>query len=345
MDKYLLKTYDVIKPMITKNGIAHMVDKNNFSELDSISCFLLEIYDESMRLPHWHPNAMELGYLISGELEIFLWRYTGEASRFNVKAGSCWFIPQGALHSLNNVSKGKIKMLVGFSSDMPQNIDLHTAFNGIPIVIRNNYTDPHSELKNWKGSIHEKLLGDLPSEYISDRDNDSPYVINLNRVSPLFRNNKYGEVVWAIKDNWHILNQISILRCILRENMARDPIWYPDVSTLYVVVKGHGKFTLVMTDLEPTPFEVKDGDYIFVPKGILHTFLNLGSSDFEIIAFFSKDDPLPEVSLLVATSFFPNAMIGKSLFMESSITMKKKLRTPYIVKVLHDNKKKYKFAV
>jgi hypothetical protein len=50
----------------------------------------------------------------------------------------------------------------------------------------------------------------------------------------------------------------------------------------------------------------KGFDFEFVPVGVLHTNANAGDADFEAFAFFSKADPLPEVSLSVATAFFPH---------------------------------------
>ncbi len=102
-----------------------------------VTCCALEIWDESMRTVHWHPNASELGYVISGTLEITLWLSPGETSVFTVGEGVCWFIPQGALHSLSNMGKDKAEILVGFSSDLPQNVDLPIAMNGVPVLLRN----------------------------------------------------------------------------------------------------------------------------------------------------------------------------------------------------------------
>ena len=42
--------------------------------------------------------------------------------------------------------------------------------------------------------------------------------------------------------------------------------------------------------------------------GVLHTFKNTTSEDFEVIAFFTNENPQPEVSLTVATGFFPNTI-------------------------------------
>jgi hypothetical protein len=46
-----------------------------------------------------------------------------------------------------------------------------------------------------------------------------------------------------------------------------------------------------------------------VPTGVLHTFSNTATStDFQVIAFFTQENPQPEVSLAVASAFFPNTV-------------------------------------
>jgi oxalate decarboxylase len=310
IDAFHLKTTEIVQPATVDNrGKAYIVDQTNFNALQGVTCYTLEVWDESMRLPHWHPNASELGYVISGSLEIIIWRSPGESAVFTLTAGMCWFIPQAALHSLNNVGNKPAQLLVGFSSEVPEDIDLPVAWNGIPVPLRDAYTSPHKELLQWKGAITNPLVGRF--ETISALQNvltASPYGFDLAKVTPLFSDNKLGSVVWGVKSNWSILENISVLRAELNPGTARDAIWYPDAGTLYVVAKGTAEFHLVVAGQEPKPFAVKQFDYVYVPEGFLHTFINQSQEKFEVIAFFTKADPQPEVSLSVSTAFFPNVI-------------------------------------
>ena len=305
---YHLQTTQRIPPTSTdKVGTAYIVDQNNFSALSGVTCYTLEVWDESMRLPHWHPNASELGYVVSGSLEIIIWRSPGESAVFTLTAGMCWFIPQAALHSLNNIGKEPAKLLVGFSSELPEDIDMPVAWNGIPAPLRNAYTSPHKELLQWKGVINNPLVGHYNN--ISSLQHvltASPYGFDLHKVTPLFKDEQLGSVIWGVKSNWSILENISVLLAQLKPGVARDAIWYPDVGTLYVIAKGSAEFHLIIAGQEPKPFIANQFDYVYVPAGILHTFINTSQTDFEAVAFFTKADPQPEVSLSVSTAFFPN---------------------------------------
>lgn len=308
LNSFHLKTTHIIKPFETKaTGKAYIVDQSNFDPLRGVTCYTLELWDKSMRLPHWHPNASELGYVISGELEVMIWRTPGESAVFTLKPGMCWFIPQAALHSLNNIGNSIAQLLVGFSSENPADIDLPVAWNGIPAPLRSAYVSPHEALLEWNGVTDNPLVGRFQNP--SDLKNiltASPYGFDLAKITPLMKNEKLGVVSWGIKDNWPILENISILRAILHKDVARDAIWYPDVGTLYVVAKGTAEFHLILAGQKPTPFIINQYDYVYVPEGMLHTFINTSAKDFEIIAFFTKSNPQPEVSLSTASAFFPD---------------------------------------
>ncbi len=313
---YHLQTSKIVKAFnAEKLGKAYLIQKDEFPALDGVTVYTLEVWEACMRLPHWHPNAAELGYVIAGTIEVIIWRSPGETAVFKLGPGMCWFIPQASLHSLNNVGKEKARLLVGFSSEHPQDIDLPVAFNGIPAPIRDAYTSPHAELRKWNGIISNPLLGHFPVDAaINSMLLESPYGFDLAKVTPLFQDPKLGSVVWGVKTNWSILEKISMLRAHLKPGTARDPIWYPDAGTLYVVAAGKGQFTIIIADQKPTPFAVTLYDYIYVPTGVLHTFSNASTTDdFEVVAFFTQENPQPEVSLTIATAFFPKEISNAAL--------------------------------
>lgn len=306
---HLATTQDIPVTKVTNVGAAYIVDRNNFPALGEITCYTLEVWEECMRIPHWHPNAAELGYVVSGTIEVIIWRSPGETAMFTLSAGMCWFIPQAALHSLNNIGQTNAQLLVGFASGTPQDIDLPVAFNGIPLPIRDAFTGPHQELRAWTGVINNPLVGRCPViNAIHEVVTGSPYGFDLQKVTPLFTDPTLGSVVWGVKSNWGILENISVLHAHLKPRVARDAIWYPDAGTLYVIAEGNGQFNIIIADSKPMPLEVKLFDYIYVPPGVLHTFSNNSSKDLRVTAFFTKADPQPEVSLSVATAFFPNTV-------------------------------------
>jgi len=341
---YRLQTDEEVPTVgFNRSGTAVVVSSSNFPVLKGVTSFLLEIFEDSMRLPHWHPNAWEIGFVKEGTIKIYLWRSAGEAAVFTVPKGSLWVIPIGALHSLNNVGKENAVLLVGFSTENPGDVDLPMAFNGLPVPIRDAYTSPHAALRDYKGPVMNPLYGFNPLSTNSDGPIFSPYAFDLKTANPLFSNPKLGTVVWAVTENWPIIKDsgIAFLSVILKPGTARDAIWWPNAATLYVVVRGSGYAVLVLPGFKPQKLTVKPNDMVFVPEGIMHSFVNTESTDFELAAFFSNSSPLPEVSLATATSFFPRSIANAALSSYGDLRSKDELlkdlkpfnTTPYILDI------------
>jgi len=103
-------------------GVAKIVTSQNYPSIKGITVFYIEIFEESMRTIHVHANCDEIGYVLDGEIQVFI--YSPKKVIFKVKKGGSWFIPRGAIHSLNNIGPKNAKLFVGFNSDTPSNYDL-----------------------------------------------------------------------------------------------------------------------------------------------------------------------------------------------------------------------------
>ena len=345
-DQYLFPTRQKINDEFPARfpdlGDVYVVNSTNFPVLAGVTCLIAEMKAKTQRLPHWHPNAAELGYVIEGEIEIMLWRSPGETTRCTLKAGDCWFFPQGSLHLINNVGAGLARVLVGLSNASPGDVDLPVAFNGLPPAVR--FAVGRQPLVEWVGPAKNPTFGSAPSKPRQpDGQVTSPYGFELAAVTPLFDQPALGSVVWGVQDNWSILESISMLRAQLQPGTARDVIWYPDANTLYVVTKGRADFYLIQSGVEANPLAATVYDYVFVPEGVQHTFVNTGDGEFEVVAFFSNGNPRPEVSLSVATAFFPPALSTAALTQYYGQTatqptlplaeLQNRTRTPYILKL------------
>lgn len=315
---YILPTNQIPKLGWKNSGNAQVVTSNNFPILQnaSLASFIVEIFDESMRILHWHDCA-EIGIVQSGTIEVYLWR-NNEASVFVVPTGNLWFIPPGALHSLDNISSTTATLIIGFDSSTPGDFDLPMIYNGLPQTIRRAYTTPghHAQLSRYMGPVYNPLTGFNPLSYPTKHDKNSSFKFDIIKTKPLFASSELGIVTWAVQENWPVLSQgnFSFVWNILTPGTTRDAIWYPDASVLYIVKHGVAEFTLVFPGWDSPSVLVKEHDMIFVPVATLHTFVNVRSSSrLEIVGFFNRNNPLPEVSLIAATNFFPKSISNASL--------------------------------
>jgi len=84
--------------VVYEGGTEINVRGKELARLDGI-CFLpLYVHAGGVREPHWHPNAAELIYVVSGEVEIGLVGPNDMWETFSIGAGDLAFFPMNWFH-------------------------------------------------------------------------------------------------------------------------------------------------------------------------------------------------------------------------------------------------------
>jgi oxalate decarboxylase len=120
---------DAINPQAAcKGGIRTMVNENNFSLLKGMALYLLRLDSGGVREPHWHPNAAELSYCLSGSALMTIFSPGAGHNTFTVNEGEIVYIPKGFLHHIENINHGETKFAIAFNHEMPEDIGISGAF-------------------------------------------------------------------------------------------------------------------------------------------------------------------------------------------------------------------------
>lgn len=104
------------------------------TDLDGLSVYLLTLEPGAVRIPHWHPDAVELQYLLSGQVYVGMMTtasgtQAGTDVSFTLDApGMIGFVPQGWLHFIQNPGTEPAQLVIAFNSASPDNVDLSWAF-------------------------------------------------------------------------------------------------------------------------------------------------------------------------------------------------------------------------
>jgi oxalate decarboxylase len=114
-------------------GTVRMAVKSTFCKLNGLALFLLTLEPGASLVPHWHPDAAELDYVLSGELFVGLMTTAqgtgaGKDVSFPLKKGMVDFLPQGWFHYIHNTGTTPAQVLVLFNSDTPDEVDISSAF-------------------------------------------------------------------------------------------------------------------------------------------------------------------------------------------------------------------------
>jgi oxalate decarboxylase len=120
--------------VVAKGGTIQEANQSTFPSLsgNGLAIYLLTLQPGAVRIPHWHPDASELDYVLSGKARIGLGFPDGEWERFDLDAGQIAVLPQGWFHYIENIGDDVLRMLVIFNNSNPNDLGISEGFQAIP---------------------------------------------------------------------------------------------------------------------------------------------------------------------------------------------------------------------
>jgi oxalate decarboxylase len=122
-----------MKPNVeTAGGDARVVDSSVFSASKAIAAALVRVKPGGMRELHWHPNASEWQYYISGTGKMTVFASSGKARSMNFNANDVGYVPAVAGHFIENTGSEDLVFLEVFKSSYFADISLNQWIRRLP---------------------------------------------------------------------------------------------------------------------------------------------------------------------------------------------------------------------
>ena len=112
------------EPIRMKGGTVRITDSSLFKASKTIAAALVEIESGGMRELHWHPNADEWQYYISGQARMTVFAAENNARTFNFQAGDVGSVPFAMGHYIENIGTTMLRFLEVFKSDHYADVSL-----------------------------------------------------------------------------------------------------------------------------------------------------------------------------------------------------------------------------
>jgi len=101
----------------TRGGTVRIADSSNFKVSTTVAAALVTVKPGGMRELHWHPNADEWQYYISGEARMTVFDTGPKASTADFRAGDIGYVKKSLGHYVQNTGKTDLVFLEIFKSD------------------------------------------------------------------------------------------------------------------------------------------------------------------------------------------------------------------------------------
>lgn len=108
----------------TKGGEVKIIDSSKFKVSTTIAAAIVTVHPGGIRELHWHPNADEWQYYISGAGRMTLFATGGRARTMDFQAGDVGYIQRTLPHYIENTGTSDLKFLEMFKSSYYQDLAL-----------------------------------------------------------------------------------------------------------------------------------------------------------------------------------------------------------------------------
>jgi oxalate decarboxylase len=135
---------------VFRGGRAWQADSRRFPISKTVTGMVFEIDRGAMRELHWHPNADEWQYVLSGRASVTMFGSGGRYRTETLAQGDVGYIPQGYGHSIENVGDTPLRILIGLNSGTYEEIELAQWMAGNPVdVLATNFDKPAATFRNF----------------------------------------------------------------------------------------------------------------------------------------------------------------------------------------------------
>ena len=112
------------KPIRTNGGTVRISDSTTFPAATTIAAAFVEVEPGGMRELHWHPNANEAQYYISGQARMTVFAADETAGTFDYQPGDVGFVPRNMGHYIENTGTTKLQFLELWRTDKFADVSL-----------------------------------------------------------------------------------------------------------------------------------------------------------------------------------------------------------------------------
>lgn len=274
-------------------GSIHRVTADNFPILRGLSMKRLVLNPGAMRTPHWHANASELTYCVSGTALVSILDDRSIFSSFVVTAGQMFHANSGSLHHIENIGEDVAEFIVAFRSERPEDFGLGASLGAFSdAVLGNTYDLPAADLSTIRRSTVDRRLAarvgaaEIPAgAYFGD-----PHKFDVEAQEPGL-NYVSGNARFARNQFWPILKDISMYSLRVNDNGMREPHWHPVTAEMGYVRHGEARMTIMNPDGALDTWTLTTGDMYFIPRAYPHHIENIGTDQWHFLIFFDQPSP------------------------------------------------------
>ena len=245
----------------------------------------------TLRELHWHANAAEWAYVISGNCRVTIYSPSGKAETLDFGPGDVWYFPRGHGHSIQGIGPGDCHFILLFDNGYFSEFATFSFSDWI------GHT-PHEVLtKNLK--LPESTLAKLPTKEVyfakgpvgpaPVRPRRGPPPVHKYRLGHQTPNRfNGGDLRLVSSREFPISKTITGATMTLEPGALREMHWHPNADEWQYVLEGKMRMTVFASLGRASTVELGPGDIGYVPQGFGHYLENIGDTNCRLLLAFNN---------------------------------------------------------
>jgi oxalate decarboxylase len=315
-------------PRIGPGGVTRGASAVEFPVSEGIAGVSMRLEPGGLRELHWHANAAEWAYVISGRCRTTVLHPSGDTATDDFGPGDVWYFPRGYGHSIQGLGPGECHFILSFdngyfSEDHTFSITDWVAHTPSSVVARTLGLTGEDDVAQFpKGEVYF-AQGPVPAPELGNRETRPQSTLAMERPS-LMTTHRYplmaqsprklagGTLRLVTAEVFPISTTMAGAILELEPGAIREMHWHPNADEWQYYITGTARMSVFMAQGNAETVEFEAGDVGYAPQGSGHYIENTGDDVCRVLLTFNKGN-YQEIGLtewvasnatqLVATNF------------------------------------------
>ncbi|HEV7257931.1 MAG TPA: cupin domain-containing protein [Bosea sp. (in: a-proteobacteria)] len=327
------------EPRTGAGGITRGASIREFPASIGIAGVSMRLAPGSMRELHWHANAAEWAYVVSGNCRTTVLHPDGDSATDSFGPGDVWYFPRGWGHSIQGLGPGECHFILifdngDFSEDHTFSITDWLAHTP-PQVVAQNLGLPASELARLPSGEAYFAQGPVPDDQSGLAAQRPAAELTTRHRYPLMAQQPRrvaggGTQRVVTVDEFPISTTMAGSILEIQPGAMRELHWHPNADEWQYYLHGEAEMAVFLAEGQVVIERFEAGDIGYAPMGAGHYIRNTGSSVLRLlIGFNSGRYQANDLSAWLASN--PVDVIATNLGLPQEVAARLPHRTSFMI--------------
>ena len=302
---------------VLEGGWAKEATVAEFPISEGVAGVLMSLTPGGLRELHWHANAAEWAYIISGHCRTTVFDPSGRSEVLDFGPGDVWYFPRGHGHSLQGIGPEDCLFILAFDNGHFSEFGTFSVSDWVghtpAPVLQKNFGLPAETFANFPKREVYIAQGAIPGPLALDPAPGTADTTVLTHRYPLLSQKPKvfsgGTFRFVSSKEFPISTTMTGALLTLTPGSLRELHWHPNANEWQYYVKGRARMTVFGSGGRAEVVEFNAGDVGYVPMGYGHSIENAGGEELQVVFAFDSGE-YQEISIAEWLAATPTSVLA-----------------------------------